>query len=115
MCDGVKKIAKNSIFIICDSSMEVANEAHMGIPDIQYIASEYGNTVIATHMSDISREKLIKLNISNVIVPDDGYKINRQNLRKNYLLSIINLIPIINIVISLFSSLSLHFYDGILI
>lgn len=45
---------------------------------------------------------------------DDGYKINRQNLRKNYLLSIINLIPIINIVISLFSSLSLHFYDGIL-
>ena len=45
---------------------------------------------------------------------DDGYKINRQNLRKNYLLSIINLIPIINIVISLFSSLSLHFYDVIL-
>lgn len=45
---------------------------------------------------------------------DDGYKINRQNSRKNYLLSIINLIPIINIVISLFSSLSLHFYDGIL-
>ena len=44
---------------------------------------------------------------------DDGYKINRQNSRKNYLLSI-NLIPIINIVISLFSSLSLHFYDGIL-
>ncbi len=44
----------------------------------------------------------------------DGYKINRQNSRKNYLLSIINLIPIINIVISLFSSLSLHFYDGIL-
>ena len=32
---------------------------------------------------------------------DDGYKINRQNSRKNYLLSIINLIPIINIVISL--------------
>lgn len=45
---------------------------------------------------------------------DDGYKINRKNSRKNYLLSIINLIPIINIVISLFSSLSLHFYDGIL-
>lgn len=45
---------------------------------------------------------------------NDGYKINRQNSRKNYLLSIINLIPIINIVISLFSSLSLHFYDGIL-
>ncbi len=45
---------------------------------------------------------------------DDGYKINRQNSRKNYLLSIINLIPIINIVISLFSSLSLHFYNGIL-
>lgn len=45
---------------------------------------------------------------------DDGYKINRQNSRKNYLLSIINLIPIINVVISLFSSLSLHFYDGIL-
>lgn len=45
---------------------------------------------------------------------DDGYKINRQNSRKNYLSSIINLIPIINIVISLFSSLSLHFYDGIL-
>lgn len=45
---------------------------------------------------------------------DDGYKINRQNSRKNYLLSIINLIPIINVVISLFSSLLLHFYDGIL-
>ena len=45
---------------------------------------------------------------------NDGYKINRQNSRKNYLLSIINLIPIINIVISLFSSLSLHFYDEIL-
>ena len=45
---------------------------------------------------------------------NDGNKINRQNSRKNYLLSIINLIPIINIVISLFSSLSLHFYDGIL-
>ena len=48
----------------------------MGIPDIQYIASQYTNTVIATHMSDMSREKLIKLNTRNVIVPEDGYKIN---------------------------------------
>ena len=39
---------------------------------------------------------------------DDGYKINKKDLEGIYILAIGN------IVISLFSSLSLHFYDGIL-
>ena len=45
----------------------------MGIDNVEYLREKYQNcTFIVSHMDDSAREELIKKNLKNVIIPNDG-------------------------------------------
>lgn len=77
MCQAVEDIVKQSDISILDMSVAGdGNNAHMGINDIEKLCNKYQDkTIVATHMHDFTREKGKSMNIKNLIVPDDGQKI----------------------------------------
>ena len=77
MCPGIEYIVEQANVSILDMSVEgCGNKAHMGINDIEKLCKKYEDkTIIATHMRDCVKEKAKSMNIKNLIVPDDGQKI----------------------------------------
>ena len=77
MCPGIEYIVEQANVSILDMSAEGdGNKAHMGINDIEKLCKKYEDkTIIATHMRDCVKEKAKSINIKNLIVPDDGQKI----------------------------------------
>ena len=77
MCQAIEDIVKQSDVSILDMSVEGdGNKAHMGINDIEKLCNKYQDkTIVATHMRDFIKEKAKSMNIKNLIVPDDGQKI----------------------------------------
>lgn len=77
MCQAIEEIVQQSDISILDMSVAGdGNNAHMGINDIEKLCKKYENkTIVATHMHDFTREKAKSMNIKNLIVPDDGQKI----------------------------------------
>ena len=48
----------------------------LGVNDIkQYLEKYPENIIIGTHMKDITKEKALKMDIENFIIPSDGYTI----------------------------------------
>ncbi len=78
LCDGVEKIIKNSNAIFCDTSKLVGDDdAHMGCDNIIQLSSKYVNKkIITSHMYFDVKCEIIKLNIPNLIVGNDGLEIN---------------------------------------
>lgn len=76
-CQAIDDIIKQSDISILDMSVEEYGiKSHMGIMDIEEICNEYiDKTIVATHMRDLVKEKARSINIKNLIVPDDGQKI----------------------------------------
>lgn len=73
ICDEIEKASKNSKFIVIDVTIEIGNEAHIGIDNLEYLANKYKNTTfITTHMRDNLREQIKSLNLKNVVVASDG-------------------------------------------
>jgi anti-anti-sigma regulatory factor len=55
---------------------EKGTTKHMGIDVLKKLASKNSNcNFVVSHMNDDTREILIKMNIKNIIVPDDGMEI----------------------------------------
>lgn len=74
MCEGVKTIWQKSNSIIADASLLQGDDCHMGISDLKKLLQEnITKKIIATHMRDETRQQLIIENITNLIVPEDGF------------------------------------------
>lgn len=77
ICQRIEDIVNQSDVSILDMSVEgYGNKTHMGTSDIEELCNKYQDkTIIATHMRDSVKEKAKSINIRNLIVPDDGQKI----------------------------------------
>jgi len=75
LCYGVERIIRDSEITIADCSRIIGDESHMGIDNLIYLTEKYNKEIIATHINDETREKLNENKISNIIVKEDGYKI----------------------------------------
>lgn len=75
LCEGVEKIVKNTEVTIADCSRILGDESHMGIDNLKYLTEKYNKTIIATHIKDETREELNKCKLCNIVVKEDGYKI----------------------------------------
>lgn len=73
MCEGVEKITEMTDYVVLDASCpKSGNTVHMGLDDIYKLCNEYPNKrIIATHMYKETK-KIIRRNIPNLIVPNDG-------------------------------------------
>lgn len=75
LCDNVFKMASICQHLICDCNDKefAGKKSHMCIDDIKQLAIKFPNcTFYTTHMHDITRENLNKLNVNNIIVLQDG-------------------------------------------
>lgn len=72
-CDSVEMMASKCNYLFCDCMLEKGNNKHMGINNLEYLTDKYKNCVfVVSHLEDSTRTKLEKLNINNLIVPNDG-------------------------------------------
>lgn len=78
LCDGVEEIVSKSDVAFCDMSDIIGDEkSHMGINNIKYLLSKNLNKkIVTTHMREDTKEEVLKLSISNLIVGKDGLEIN---------------------------------------
>ena len=75
LCSNVEKLCNISSYIIIDTTLEIGNKAHIGINDIEYLATKYNNVkFITTHMGKDIKNLIEKLNLKNVISGEDGFK-----------------------------------------
>ena len=75
LCSNVEKLCNISSYIIIDTTLEIGNKAHIGINDIEYLATKYNNVkFITTHMGNDIKNLIEKLNLKNVISGEDGFK-----------------------------------------
>lgn len=77
LCDAIEKIVQECDMSVLDMSFaEIKKPAHMGFDDIEYLCNKYKNKkIVTTHMRDFTKQFAKEKNISNLIVPDDGYSI----------------------------------------
>ena len=77
LCDSVLQMAHKCKYLFCDCMLDIGSKSHQGIDNLDYLSLEYPNcTFVVSHLEDTTREKLMKLNYPNVIVPSDGEIIN---------------------------------------
>lgn len=74
LCEGVENIVNNSKVIIADCSRIVGDKSHMGIDNLEYLIQKYNKTIIATHMKEETRKELNARRLNNILVKEDGYK-----------------------------------------
>ena len=73
-CEGVRKIASKVDYLICDMTLMLGNDSHMGIDDnILELMKEYPNLkIIPIHMHDKTRNEAKKLKEDNLLIYEDG-------------------------------------------
>ena len=72
-CEGVRKIASKVDYLICDMTLMLGNNSHMGIDDILELMKEYPNLkIIPIHMHDKTRNEAKKLKEDNLLIYEDG-------------------------------------------
>lgn len=71
LCKGVETIVSTSKITVSDCSHINASMTHMGIYSNKQLVEKYNKKIIATHMRDETRKKLLELKIDNIIVPND--------------------------------------------
>lgn len=72
LCDNVELMAKKCSYLFCDCMRCDGNTKHMGIDNLKYLSKTYVNcTFVVSHLDDETRDALIRLNLNNVIVPND--------------------------------------------
>ena len=72
-CEGVRKIASKVDYLICDMTLMLGNDSHMGIDDILELMKEYPNLkIIPIHMHDKTRNEAKKLKKDNLLIYEDG-------------------------------------------
>ena len=72
-CEGVRKIASKVDYLICDMTLMLGNDSHMGIDNILELMKEYPNLkIIPIHMHDKTRNEAKKLKEDNLLIYEDG-------------------------------------------
>ena len=72
-CEGVRKIASEVDYLICDMTLMLGNDSHMGIDDVLELMKEYPNLkIIPIHMHDKTREEAKKIKKDNLLIYEDG-------------------------------------------
>lgn len=80
LCDSIMYISNNSSIMICDCSQKIGDEYHMGIDNVKKLLGQNKNLkIIPTHYRDSTKEQLIKMNLENILIVDDGYKFEIEN------------------------------------
>ena len=68
MCQGLRIMAEECNYLICDCNSLKGKKSHIGVNDIMELAKEYQNcTFYTTHMQNGVREKILSLNKKNLI------------------------------------------------
>ena len=71
-CEGVRKIASKVDYLICDMTLMLGNDSHMGIDNILELMKEYPNLkIIPIHMHDKTRNEAKKLKEDNLLIYED--------------------------------------------
>lgn len=72
-CEGVRKIASKVDYLICDMTLMLDNDSHMGIDNILELMEDYPNLkIIPIHMHDKTRNEAKKLEKDNLLIYEDG-------------------------------------------
>lgn len=72
-CEGVREIASKVDYLICDMTLMLGNDSHMGIDNILELMKEYPNLkIIPIHMHDKTRNEAKKLKEDNLLIYEDG-------------------------------------------
>ena len=72
-CEGVRKIASKVDYLICDMTLMLGNDSHMGIDNILELMEDYPNLkIIPIHMHDKTREEAKKFEKDNLLIYEDG-------------------------------------------
>lgn len=73
LCDSVKNMVMDCNYVFCDCMFIKSTSKHMGIDSIQELIKINKNCIfVVSHMENDTRDELKKLNLKNVIVPEDG-------------------------------------------
>lgn len=76
LCKNVEFMASKCSYLFCDCMFIKGNGKHQGIDNLQYLSSTYPKCkFVVSHMEDDTREKLKKMKMKNIIIPDDGQNI----------------------------------------
>lgn len=74
ICEGVRTLALDCQYILCDCSLAKGDYKHMGINDINQLALDNQNiTIIPTHFRDETLEILSSHNPHHLPIISDGY------------------------------------------
>ena len=72
-CEAIDDIVSKSDVSILDMAKIEGHSNHMGIDNILMLCEKYPDKkIIATHMQGDSRKEAVKLNVENLIIPEDG-------------------------------------------
>lgn len=73
LCENVEILSSKCRYLFCDCMFIKGNGKHQGIDNLEYLSKKYPNcTFVVSHLEDDTRKKLEKMNIKNIIVPDDA-------------------------------------------
>ena len=75
LCNNIEEIFKKSQVIISDSSLDIGDNCHLGINDLDYLTKKYNKKVLCTHLRDETRNIITRGNFENIIVKEDFYEI----------------------------------------
>lgn len=79
LCENVAYMASNCNYLFCDCMFIKGTTKHIGIDMLKVLCNKYSNcNFVVGHIEDSTREELKKLDIKNLIVPEDGDIINIQ-------------------------------------
>lgn len=72
LCASVIEKSKISDYIICDCTLKVGNDKHMGVDNIKYLLKENPNLkIVPSHTSINAKDSLLKIKNSNLIIKED--------------------------------------------
>ncbi len=70
---NIEYMASICNYLICDCSLKIGNNKHMGIDNILYLSNKYPNChIITSHMFWETKIDLNKIKNKKIIIPDDG-------------------------------------------
>ena len=73
LCKRVESMVVSCKYLFCDCMFVKGTKKHQGIDNIKYLTKINPEcTFIVSHMENKTRSELKKLNIKNVIIPEDG-------------------------------------------
>ena len=72
LCNNIIDASKESDYMICDCTLKIGNEKHIGVDNIKFLLKNNPNLkIVPSHTSINSKECLSKINNKNLIIKED--------------------------------------------